>query len=406
MYKKTTIRNTCIVGDGAHASIARHEIGIAYLSSKNFNKDGINLQNVEYISEEDYNKHFRENSKALTKPIENDLIFSIIGSIGGAYLYNKNDNFGLSSSVAILRPNSEELHPNFLLYYLKSAYLQKWLDAIKSGSAQGFLSLEMIKSLPLTLPPLETQQKIATILSTYDELIENNKARIALLEDMAAEVYKEWFVRLRFPGYEKVEVVDGLPMGWEKVKVEDVFKTSSGGTPSRLKEEEYYNGNIDWIKTGELKDTFIHNTDEKITEMGLKNSSAKIFPPNTLLMAMYGVNIGQLGISTKKSCANQAVCVFNPIKSNEYSVYYAYFFFKLMRSYLFNISMGAAQQNLSQEIIKKINFIQPNLILLIKFNKLVESMFEEIKILQEKNDILQSTRDLLLPRLISGKLEV
>ena len=354
-----------------------------------------------YLNEysQTYSEKGLEQSKLWKK---GTLLITIAANIGDTAILSFDACF--PDSIAGFQPYEKKSDIKFVKYYLD--YIKKELQLISQGTTQDNMSLDKLLSKNLFVPDLETQQKISTILSTYDELIENNKARIALLEDMAAEVYKEWFVRLRFPGYEKVEVVDGLPMGWEKVKVEDVFKTSSGGTPSRLKEEEYYNGNIDWIKTGELKDTFIHNTDEKITEMGLKNSSAKIFPPNTLLMAMYGVNIGQLGISTKKSCANQAVCVFNPIKSNEYSVYYAYFFFKLMRSYLFNISMGAAQQNLSQEIIKKINFIQPNLILLIKFNKLVESMFEEIKILQEKNDILQSTRDLLLPRLISGKLEV
>lgn len=216
IFEKTIIGKECIVGDGAHASIERVEFGIPYLTSKNFNKEGINLQQVDYISVKDYQKYFREDSKALTKPVINDLIFSIIGSIGGAYLYNESDNFGLSSSVAIIRPNQEKIYPKYLLYYLKSPYLQKWVDAIKSGSAQGFLSLEMIKNLPLILPPLETQQKIASILSAYDELIENNKQRIKLLESMAEEIYKEWFVRLRFPIMKILNLLMGYRLGGRK----------------------------------------------------------------------------------------------------------------------------------------------------------------------------------------------
>lgn len=404
-WKVYKVGEKCLVGDGAHASIPRVDVGIPYLSSKNFKTEGIDLSDVSYISPSDYEKHFRENSKALTKPKSNDIILSIIGSIGAPYLINPSDNFGISSSVAIIRP-SEQIVSKYLFYYLKTSAVQNYVEAIKSGAAQGFLSLEMIKSIPLTYPELPIQHRIASILSAYDDLIENNNRRIALLEQMAEQIYKEWFVRMRFPGYENTEFEKGVPEGWEWKKVEDVFKTSSGGTPSRQKEQVYYGGNIDWIKTGELKDTFIFDSEEKITDSGLKNSSAKLFPPFTLLMAMYGVNIGQLGISVKPSSANQAVCVFSPRESEQFSLYYAFFFFKSIRSHLFNISMGAAQQNLSQDIIKRLNYLKPKTSLLLDFESIQKPMFYEILKLSQQNQILKQTRDLLLPRLISGKLRV
>jgi type I restriction enzyme S subunit len=292
----------------------------------------------------------------------------------------------------------------YVKYYLD--YIKLELKAISAGTTQDNMSLEKLLSRNLYVHEYPNQVKIASILSSYDELIENNIQRIKLLEEMAEEIYKEWFVRLRFPGYENTKIVDGLPEGWEDAKVENVLKTSSGGTPSRLKEAEYYGGSIDWIKTGELKDTFILNAQETITDIGLKNSSAKLFPSNTLLMAMYGVNIGQLGISVKKSAANQAVCVFNPISGIQFSIYYTFFFFKSMRLHLFNISMGAAQQNLSQDLIKKINILKPKAEIITRYDLIVEPMFAEIKVLTQKNQLLQETRDLLLPRLISGKLSV
>lgn len=223
---------------------------------------------------------------------------------------------------------------------------------------------------------------------------------------MAEQIYKEWFVRMRFPGYEDAEFEKGVPKGWEWKKVDEVFKTSSGGTPSRQKESEYYGGEIEWIKTGELKDTFIFESEEKITESGLKNSSAKLFPPYTLLMAMYGVNIGQLGISVKPSSANQAVCVFTPRNVEEYSLYYSFYYFKSIRSHLFNISMGAAQQNLSQDIIKRLSFLKPTPALLKSFDTIQKAMFDLKLNLEQQNQLLKQTRDLLLPRLISGKLRV
>lgn len=306
-----------------------------------------------------------------------------------------------------LRPkNDEVVNPQFMGYYLRNKQFRAELSAYSTLTTRASLNNGIIEKLKVTLPPLPIQQKIASILSSYDELIENNKQRIKLLEEMAEEIYKEWFVRLRFPGYENTKIVDGLPEGWENTKIENILKTSSGGTPSRLKESEYYGGDIDWIKTGELKDTFILNAQETITEIGLKNSSAKLFPPNTLLMAMYGVNIGQLGISVKASAANQAVCVFRPITDVKFSLYYTFYFFKSIRLHLFNISMGAAQQNLSQDLIKKIDILKPKTEIISKYDLIIEPIFEEIKALLQKNQLLQETRDLLLPRLISGKLSV
>ncbi len=150
----------------------------------------------------------------------------------------------------------------------------------------------------------------------------------------------------------------------------------------------------------------IYDSEEKITESGLKNSSAKMFPSNTLLMAMYGVNIGQLGISVKPSSANQAVCVLTPRQPDEYSLFYSFYFFKAIRAHLFNISMGAAQQNLSQDIVKRLNFLQPNQHLLKAFDNIVKPLFDQKQNLEQQNLTLQQTRDLLLPRLISGKLRV
>jgi type I restriction enzyme S subunit len=425
-FERTIIGRVCQVGDGAHASIPRIELGVPYLTAKNFSSDGLDLQSIYYISEKDYQKHFRDESKAITKPKENDLIFSIIGSIGGAYLYNKNDRFGLSSSVAIIRPIENQIYPLFLLYYLKSQYLQKWVDAIKSGSAQGFLSLEMIKKLPINIPSFSEQRKIASILSAYDDLIENNKQRIKLLEEMAQEIYKEWFVRLRFPGYESarflgedgIEVQTGtseaLPEGWKKNKITDMFATSSGGTPLRAKDEYYINGNINWIKTKELLDSFIFESEEKISEFGLKNSSAKIFPKDTVLIGMYGgvhgegrkSTLGQLGILAKPSSTNQACCAFIPKNEHFYSYPYLFLFLKTKRLDYLNMSMGAAQQNISQDIILNSVYINPSNDIIKQFDSMVKPFFEEIKNLSQKNTLLQQTRDLLLPRLISGKLSV
>jgi type I restriction enzyme S subunit len=345
---------------------------------------------------------------------ENDIVF--VRSNGNKNLIGRSifikdlpQNIRVTYSAFCIRlrfNNLKNISPEFYLYLFKSPIFRGILSQFGNGTNISNLNQDILNNMAIPRPSLLEQRKIASILSSYDELIENNKQRIRLLEEMAEEIYKEWFVRLRFPGFEIAKFVDGLPEGWKWAKVEDIFKTSSGGTPSRERESDYHGGEIDWIKTGELKDTFVFDSEEKISEVGLKNSSAKMFPPATLLMAMYGVNIGQLGISVKPSAANQAVCVFTAIKSEEYSLFYSFFFFKSIRSHLFNISMGAAQQNLSQDLIKRVNYFSPYFEIVNKYDSIVKPFFEEIKILSQKNQLLQQTRDLLLPRLISGKLSV
>lgn len=298
--------------------------------------------------------------------------------------------------------NKEIINPLFLYYYIKGN-----LDYIKlfgTGATFPEISGAAMRKIKVQIPTLPTQQKIASILSSYDRLIENNTRRIRLLEQMAENLYKEWFVRFRFPEHEKVEMVNGLPKGWERTKLIKNIKTSSGGTPSRNKGEYYKNGTIPWIKTGELQDCILINTEECITEDAVNNSSAKLFPKGTLLMAMYGVNVGKLGISEIEATCNQACCVFTP-KHIDYK-YYLFHYLKSIREYLLSISFGAAQQNLSQELIKSIRILFPDEKTNISFIKEVEPLFKEISIIQQQNQLLTRQRDLLLPRLMSGKLEV
>ena len=310
-----------------------------------------------------------------------------------------------STELFVFRGKKGITDNDFVYYFLKQSYIRNLAaNSMTGASGRQRADLKFIKKIKFDLPSLPTQQKIASILSSYDRLIENNTRRIRLLEQMAENLYKEWFVRFRFPGHENVEMVNGLPKGWEVRKLIKNIKTSSGGTPSRSKSEFYTNGTIPWIKTGELQDCILINTEECITEKAVNNSSAKIFPKGTLLMAMYGVNVGKLGISEIEATCNQACCVFTP-KHIDYK-YYLFHYLKSIREYLLSISFGAAQQNLSQELIKSIKVLFPNEKTNSSFVKKIEPLFKEISIIQQQNQLLTRQRDLLLPRLMSGKLEV
>jgi type I restriction enzyme S subunit len=214
-------------------------------------------------------------------------------------------------------------------------------------------------------------------------------------------------IRLRKATAEEKKVTgkDVFPEGWEVVGLSNMYKTSSGSTPSRNKDEYFKNGIIPWVKTKELRDSFIFDTEEKISQQGFNNSSTKLFPKHTVIMAMYGATIGKLGILSKPATTNQACCAFAPLKEI-YSFPYLFLYLYLNRIKIISLGSGAAQQNVSQDVIKDFQLVKPDDATIKQFNTIVVKMFEWIEILQEKNINLRQTRDLLLPKLISGEVEV
>lgn len=289
-------------------------------------------------------------------------------------------------------------------------YLAYKFDTMKLGrfsgqAAQPGLSVGKLAKLSIQVPSLPKQEKISSILSTYDNLIEANKRKIDLLEQVAQELYKEWFVRFRFPGYENAKFENGLPKGWERNKIQKYYNTCSGGTPSRSKPEYFENGIYPWVKTGEIKDCVIIDTEEYITQEAVNSSSAKVLPAKSVAMAMYGVNIGLLAYFDGEMTCNQACCVFSD-KRDFSSKHYLYYYLKSIREYLLLISFGAAQQNLSQDLIKKIKITMPSDDVVQAFEKQIDDIYDSIRMLLLKNKNLATQRDMLLPRLMSGKLEV
>ena len=289
----------------------------------------------------------------------------------------------------------------YIYYFLQTMHLEQY----NAGAGVPTLNQNHLQRLKIVVHDIDEQKKVSDILSAYDNLIENNNKRIRLLEQMAENLYKEWFVRFRFPGYEDTEFEDGMPRGWVREKIGLHYNTCSGGTPSRTHEEYYTDGTIPWVKTGEIKDGIIIHTDECITEAGIKGSSAKLLPQGAVVMAMYGVNIGMLAYLDSEMTCNQACCVFNDkneINSRHYLFHYLY----SIRDYLLLIGFGAAQQNLSQDLIKKVKIVIPPAELIKEFDKQKEPLYQTIRALMMQNDKLIKQRDALLPRLMSGKFEV
>ena len=313
------------------------------------------------------------------------------------------DDMYINQSVIALETKTSVL-PLYLFYDLSSRY-EELRGGSDASSTRGSITTTALKNLPFKYPDLSTQQSIVDILFGYDSLIEANNRRIELLEQAAQELYREWFVRFRFPGYEDVKFENSLPEGWERNKIQKYYNTCSGGTPSRSKPEYFENGVYPWVKTGEIKDCVIIDTEEYITQEAVNNSSAKVLPAKSVAMAMYGVNIGLLAYFDSEMTCNQACCVFSD-KRDFSSNYYLYYYLKSIREYLLLISFGAAQQNLSQDLIKKLKITMPSDDVVQAFEKQVDDIYGNIRMLLLRNKNLAEQRDMLLPRLMSGKLEV
>ena len=292
---------------------------------------------------------------------------------------------------------------DFFYYYLCT--INQSIKNLDRGVSQPSVNRKDFLKLKIDIPKLEYQHKVAKILRNYDQIIEKNNKRIKILEQMAENLYKEWFVRFRFPGYENAKFENGLPKGWVRKKISTYYNTCSGGTPSRTNAEYFESGIYPWVKTGEIKDCIVIDAEEYITEQAIKKSSAKLLPAKSVVMAMYGVNIGQLAYFDGQMTCNQACCVFAD-KRDFSSNYYLFHYLKSIREYLLLISFGAAQQNLSQDLIKKIKIVMPSDDVVCAFEEKLDVIYDSIKALMLKNKNLAKQRDLLLPRLMSGKLEV
>ena len=288
--------------------------------------------------------------------------------------------------------------------YLFDAMLKKRFKQFTQGTAQDNLSQGKLLSLKFPIPSVAEQRLIASILSAHDNLIENNRRRIQLLEQAARLLYKEWFVHLRFPGHEHTRIIDGMPVGWEKGVVSDFYDTASGGTPSR-KNPEFYSGSIKWVKTQELQDGCLFDTEEHITEDAIKKSAAKLFPANTVLIAMYGATIGQVGVIVDPSTCNQACCAVMP-KTEGTSYEHAFLFFLSNKDGLRNLGQGAAQKNISQQIIRGYEMILPDKLTLRLFRDYAKTFLGQIRTLQAMNRKLAKARDLLLPKLMNREVAV
>jgi len=236
---------------------------------------------------------------------------SSMALLGHTALVDKDDTYILNQRVGrITIRRSERLHYRYLFYYTNSPSYIQHLRSVAHSGVQVNLSTTAIKQSPVVLPPLPTQRKIAAILSAYDDLIENNTRRIAILEEMAQTLYREWFVHFRFPGHEQVAMVEStlgpIPEGWKVRTVGQFGDVLTGKTPSK-KVSEYYGDYMPFIKIPDMHGRiFCTQTTDNLSGAGADSQKRKTIPPNSLCVSCIG-SVGLVAITTVPSQTNQQI---------------------------------------------------------------------------------------------------
>ena len=296
------------------------------------------------------------------------------------------------------------------MYYLRSHLGQADIASKVVGTSQPKLALFRIQELKVPKVQLPTQRKIAAILSAYDDLIENNTRRIKILEEMAQALYREWFVNFRFPGHENVRMEDSelrpKPEGWEVKPIGESVETLGGGTPSKKIPDFWDDGDIIWYTPSDLTSNgamFISNSNSKITTLGLKKSSAKMFPPSSVMMTSRAT-IGVVSINTISACTNQGFITCVP--NNKLSTYLVYFWILENKEKIITLASGATFKEINKSTFRKLPIVIPDELTHKRFSDSVGPLFEQIRVLLAKNENLQRTRDFLLPKLISSEMDV
>lgn len=390
-----------LIVDCPHSTAKDEGEGYPLIRTPNIGKGRLLLEGVHRVSQEVYDKR---NFRAV--PQKNDLIFAREAPAGNVAII-KDEKVCLGQRTVLIRPNTDMINPDFLVYFLLSPKQQYGLLGTANGATVAHVNIPTIRNLPIEIPDIFIQNKIADILSNYDNLIENNQKQIKLLEETAQRLYKEWFVDLHFSGYESATITDGVPEGWKECAIIDLCeKINAGGTPSRRNASYWNDATIKWYKTQELQDCWLIDSSEKISVTGQQKSSAKFFPKNTILMAIYASpTLGRLGILDSEATCNQAaIC----LKADEEKISWQWLYEKLyeLRDYYNGIARGAGQQNISGDVVKQTIVLCPPKEIIDRYTNIVSPMFEKRRLLQKQVFQLTEARDRLLPKLMNGEIEV
>ena len=403
------IKDYCLgIYDGPHATPKEAGDGPVFLGIKNITDDGaLDLSEIRHVSEEEYPRWTRR-----VTPQAGDVVFTYEATLHRYAIVPDGFRGCLGRRVALVRPDPDQVDSRYLLYFFLS---HGWRQVIESnvitGATVDRVPLERFPSFPAALPRLRIQQQIAEILSAYDDLIENNQRRMALLEEAARQIYREWFVRLHFPGHEHTRITNGVPEEWCQSRFEQVLAAlESGGRPrggaktdhgipSIGAENVLSIGRYDYSKEKFVPEEYY----KKMTRGAIRNRDVVLYKD--------GANIGRTsyfgdGFPHLKCAVNEHVFILRAHPSVGQSFLYFWLTRDENRQAIENLNANTAQPGISQEKLKGLKVLLPPEWLTRAFNEAVEALVKQIFTLALMSRKLSAARDLLLPRLMSGEIAV
>ena len=338
-----------------------------------------------------------------SKPKINDILLTKDGTLGRLAIVDQ-ENICVNQSVAVLRPN-KKIIPQFLYYLLSSPYYQKTMLNDSDGSVLKHIYITRVKKMDVQIPDLTHQKKIIQILEFIDNkidvLIKLNKN----LDELCHSLFKYYFID--FIPFCDDDFIDSdigeIPKEWSITTVGNILDCKLGGTPSRSN-ESYWGGSIAWINSGKVNDFRIIEPSEYITEKGLKKSATKLLPAKTTVIAITGATLGQISLLEIDSCANQSVIGIIP------NINYPYeFVYPLISSILIDLlkhQTGGAQQHINKNNVESLKIICPPAEINSEYKTIVSPIYSKISDNCFEIEKLQKLRDTLLPKLMSGEIDV
>lgn len=394
-WELTTIGKHCTVTSSKRFHLSeRSNNGIPFYCSKEI----IQKVNGEQIIESDYISEifYEAIKKSVGVPEPGDLLITTRGTYGVPYLYKESDKFYFADgNLTWLKDFDNALLPQFLYYWVLSYEGQSKIDAIAKGTAQKAVPIASIKLLELKLPPISAQKKIASILSAYDDLIENNQRQIKLLEEAAQRLYREWFVDLRFPGYEHTPIVDGVPEGWERKRLGDIADIVMGQSPK----SEFYNQKKDGLPFHQGVGSYGYRF---VTDDIFSSTFTRIATKGSILFSVRAP-VGRMNYTRNRIAIGRGLAAINS-KTGLQS-----FLFYLLKDKYFKddlIGNGSIFASITKDELYGQIVIVPSPELANRFDEYAKSIDKKIELLDLQIKTLSEARDRLLPKLMSGEWEV
>lgn len=366
--------------DCPHSTAPDEGEGYPIIRTPNVGRGRLILDGVQRVSKATYDKR---NIRAV--PQKDDIIFAREAPAGNAAIIRAGQEVCLGQRTVLIRPDKKKVCPQFLAYYILAPKQQYELLGTANGATVAHVNIPIIRNMPVNIPKIEIQERIAEILSSYDDLIENNKKQIKLLEEAAERLYREWFVDLHFPGCEDVKIVDGVPKGWLDGTVGNIALFKRGKTITKA---QIHKGNVP-VVAGGLEPAYYHN---------VANTVAPV-----ITISGSGANAGFARLYNVDVFASD--CSFVDSQTTPY-LFWVYCFIKDSKAKLDSLQKGAAQPHVYAKDINALKIYIPTDDILDRFCKEVAPYFGKIKNFQRQNDLLLQARDRLLPRLMRGEVEV